>query len=51
MAEKITVEAECIITSPAGQQRVRSFSKAWAVANELERPVRIALNGFVRKDA
>lgn len=48
--EKITVVAECTVTSPEGTEVVRSFDKAWHRSLELDRPVNVMFNRFVRID-
>lgn len=49
--QEMTVVAQLSLTSPAGEEIIKSFDKAWHRAFELPTPVIIKLLGFVRKDA
>jgi hypothetical protein len=53
MKEKqtVTVVAECLVTTPDGSVKVRSFDKAWSLMRSSEKfPASIKFLGFVRKD-
>jgi hypothetical protein len=47
--EAMTVVAELVVTSPLGQETIRSFDKAWERFRELPTPTNCRLTGFVRK--
>jgi hypothetical protein len=51
-SEKISVVAECVITSALGTETVRSFDLSWHRMREIGQtttPVNCRLTGFVRK--
>lgn len=47
--KEITVVAELLVTSPLGEEKIRSFDKAWHRMRELPTPAKSLLLGFVRK--
>lgn len=47
--EKITVEALCTVTHDGGEERIRTFDKAWHRALEVW-PATLTFVNFVRKE-
>lgn len=47
--EKVTVEAMCIVTHAGGEERIRTFDKAWHRLLEVQ-PGTLTFHGFVRKE-
>lgn len=48
--DKITVEAQVIVTSANGVEVVKTFDRSWHRALELPVPVNINFDKWVRKD-